>query len=53
MTSITSKWPVFPYVTSLYVGFFEVPPEYPEITFETPRIFSNDSSIHQKHPPAK
>jgi hypothetical protein len=30
-----------------------VPPEYPEITFETPRIFSNDSSMHQKHPPAK
>ena len=30
-----------------------MPPEYPEITFETPKIFSNDSSMHQKHPPAK
>ena len=32
---------------------FVVPPEYPETTSKTPLTFSNASSMHQKHPPAK
>ena len=36
-----------------YLGFFTCPPEYPEIVSITPLTLSNDSSMHQKHPPAK
>jgi hypothetical protein len=36
----------------LYVGFFPLPPVYPDVTETTPGSLSNGASMHQKQPPA-
>src|SRR6056300_1344037 len=48
---MTSACPVCPVQISLYVGLGKAPPAYPEITSNTPSIFSKTASVHQKHPP--
>ena len=50
---VASICPVLPVTTSIYVGFFLSPPEYPDSTLTTPVVFSKASSTHQKQPPAK